>query len=97
VTALRLRDRPVTRTASTRLTGGPRKTRASSSRVRSQDALTRDEYEHQPDERAFVNWLLDEHPELRQIHLHSRRTVRGGLTLLQRSSPLARPAGAAPS
>jgi predicted O-methyltransferase YrrM len=49
-------------------------------------------YEHQPDERAFVNWLLDAHPEYSQIHLHSARTVRHGVTLLQRSAPLERPA-----
>jgi predicted O-methyltransferase YrrM len=53
---------------------------------------TGDEYEHQPDERAFVNWLLDIHPEFAQIHLHSLRTFRHGLTLLQRSAPLPRPA-----
>lgn len=50
-----------------------------------------DEYEHQPDERAFVNWILDEHPELAQVHLHSRRTVRCGITLVQRRAALPRP------
>jgi predicted O-methyltransferase YrrM len=50
-----------------------------------------DGYEHRPDERAFVNWVLDAHPEFAQIHLHSRRTVRCGITLLQRSAPLPRP------
>lgn len=53
-----------------------------------------DEYEPQPEERAFVNWLLEQHPEYAQIHLHSRRTPRHGLTLLQRSAPLPRPPGA---
>jgi predicted O-methyltransferase YrrM len=53
-----------------------------------------DAWEHQPDERAFVNWLLETHPEFAQIHLHSSRTVRSGLTLLQRSAPLPRPVGA---
>jgi predicted O-methyltransferase YrrM len=52
-----------------------------------------DEYEGQPDERAFANWLLEEHPEFSQVHLHSRRTIRCGITLVQRSAPLARPAG----
>jgi predicted O-methyltransferase YrrM len=52
-----------------------------------------DEYEHQPDERALVNWLLETHPELSQIHVHSRHAFRHGLTLLQRSTPLRRPEG----
>ncbi len=51
-----------------------------------------DEFEHQPDERAFVNWLQQEHPDFAQIHLHSRRVFRHGMTLLQRSAPLPRPA-----
>jgi predicted O-methyltransferase YrrM len=50
-----------------------------------------DEYEHQPDEREFVNWIRDTYPEFAQLHLHSRRTIRCGLTLLQRSAPLPRP------
>lgn len=50
-----------------------------------------DEREVVPDERAFVNWLLDEHPEFSQVHLHARRTVRCGITVLQRSAPLPRP------
>ncbi|HKP92116.1 MAG TPA: class I SAM-dependent methyltransferase [Thermoleophilaceae bacterium] len=55
-----------------------------------------DSYEHQPGERAFVNWVLDEHPEFAQIHLHTDRTPRAGLTLLQRSGPLPRPAASPP-
>jgi predicted O-methyltransferase YrrM len=50
-----------------------------------------DEFEHQPGERAFVNRLLERHPEFAQVHLHSRRTIRAGLTVLQRSAPLRRP------
>jgi predicted O-methyltransferase YrrM len=50
-----------------------------------------DEFEHQPGERAFVNWLLERHPEFVQIHLHSRHTQRHGMTLVQRSAPLPRP------
>jgi predicted O-methyltransferase YrrM len=53
-----------------------------------------DEREVMPGERAFLNWLLEEHPELSQVHFHSRRTVRCGVTLLQRSAPLPRPPGA---
>jgi predicted O-methyltransferase YrrM len=50
-----------------------------------------DAREVMPDERAFVNWLLDEHPTFSQIHFHSQRTRRYGITLLQRSAPLPRP------
>ena len=50
-----------------------------------------DEREVMPDERAFVNWVLAHHPGFSQIHLHSRRTRRYGLTLLQQSAPLPRP------
>jgi predicted O-methyltransferase YrrM len=51
-------------------------------------------FEHQPGERAFVNWLLQVHPEFAQLHLHTHRTPRQGITLLQRSGPLPRPDGA---
>lgn len=51
--------------------------------------LTEDEFEHQPGERATVNWLRDEHPEFAQINLHTLRVARWGLTLLQRSERLA--------
>lgn len=44
-----------------------------------------------PGERAFVNWLLERHPGFSQIHFHSLHTLRCGITLLQRSGPLARP------
>jgi predicted O-methyltransferase YrrM len=50
-----------------------------------------DEREVMPDERAFCNWLLDEHPEFSQVHFHSRQTLRCGITVLQRSAPLPRP------
>jgi predicted O-methyltransferase YrrM len=59
----------------------------------SSEGWMEDEREVLPGERAFVNWLLDQHAEFSQIHLHSRRTVRCGITLLQRSAPLARPNG----
>ena len=55
------------------------------------DRWVGDEYEHQPEERAFANWLLERHPEFSQVHVHSGRAFRHGLTLLQRSAPLARP------
>jgi predicted O-methyltransferase YrrM len=50
-----------------------------------------DEREVMPGERAFLNWVLEEHPEFSQVHFHSSRTVRCGITLLQRSAPLPRP------
>jgi predicted O-methyltransferase YrrM len=50
-----------------------------------------DWFEHQPDERAFVNWLLESYAEFSQIHLHSHRVFRHGMTLLQRTAALPRP------
>lgn len=50
-----------------------------------------DEYEVMSGERAFANWLLDEHEGFSQVHLHSRRVARCGMTLLQRRTPLPRP------
>lgn len=50
-----------------------------------------DQYEGQPGERAFVNWVLEEQSGSAQLHLHSRRTIRNGITLLQRSAPLPPP------
>ncbi|MFL5780898.1 MAG: O-methyltransferase [Thermoleophilaceae bacterium] len=55
-----------------------------------------DAYEPQPAERAFVNWLRDAHPDFAQIHLHTHRWPRAGITLLQRSEPLPRPAASPP-
>ena len=55
-----------------------------------------DAYEPQPDERAFVNWLREQHPEFAQIHLHTHRRPRHGMTLLQRSEALPRPDRLAP-
>ncbi|MFL5883515.1 MAG: class I SAM-dependent methyltransferase [Thermoleophilaceae bacterium] len=58
--------------------------------IQSPQGWVGDEYEGQPGDREFVNWVLEQHPEFSQLHLHSRRTVRCGITLLQRSAPLAR-------
>lgn len=41
---------------------------------------------HQPGEREFVEWIRAEFPEFQAIHLHSDRTLRHGLTLLQKTS-----------
>ena len=49
-----------------------------------------DEREVLPDERGFVNWILEAHPEFSEIHFHSLRTMRLGLTLMQRAAPLPR-------
>ena len=48
-----------------------------------------DLYEHRRDEREFVNWVLEHRPDYAQVHLHSRYTLRHGLTLLQRRGKLA--------
>jgi len=55
------------------------------------DGWVDDAWEVAPGERAFVNWVLEKHPGFSQLHLHSRRTLRCGITLLQRSGPLPRP------
>jgi predicted O-methyltransferase YrrM len=57
--------------------------------------LSADEFVNEPDEREFVNWLRDVHPEFAQIHLHSTRVIRHGLTILQRSQRLTTPADTA--
>ena len=61
--------------------------------LRTTEGWVGDEYEGRPGERAFVNWLLAEHPGYAQLHLHSDRTVRCGITLVQRSAALARADG----
>lgn len=39
---------------------------------------------HCPGEVEFVNWIKDIYPEFQQIHFHSSRQVRHGITLLQK-------------
>ena len=58
--------------------------------VQSQEGWVDGHYEGQPGDREFVNWVLESHPDFSQVHLHSVRTVRCGMTLLQRSAPLPR-------
>jgi hypothetical protein len=41
-------------------------------------------YVHQPEERVFVNYLKFAYPAYQQIHLHSTRVGRMGLTILQK-------------
>ena len=45
-------------------------------------------YAHCPDEIDFVNWLRKEYPEWQQIHFHSSRKIRHGITLLQKYTKL---------
>jgi predicted O-methyltransferase YrrM len=63
---------------------------------RPQGWLSADEYAPWDEERRFVNWLRETHPELSQLHLHSGRALRHGLTLLQASGRLATAPAAAP-
>jgi predicted O-methyltransferase YrrM len=48
------------------------------------------EVEFQPckGEREFVNWVLANCPGFSEIHLHSKRTLRNGMTLIQKNGPL---------
>ncbi|MGI8604617.1 MAG: O-methyltransferase [Verrucomicrobiales bacterium] len=50
--------------------------------------LSKDLYQAQIDERHFVNWIMDDHPEFAQIHFHTTDVLRHGLTLLQRHQRL---------
>jgi predicted O-methyltransferase YrrM len=47
-----------------------------------------EQYQPAVTERLFVNALLRNHPEFSQIHLHSAYTLRNGITLLQKGTPL---------
>ena len=51
-------------------------------------ANAKGEWIHCPDEIRFVNWLADEFPQWHQIHLHSSRSVRHGITILQKFEKL---------
>jgi predicted O-methyltransferase YrrM len=53
--------------------------------------VSEEEYAHQPDEREFVNWVREAHPRFAQVNLHTRRALRHGMTVLQRSSALTVP------
>ena len=52
------------------------------------DWLSTGDFAHRPDEREFVNWIRETRPDFSQLHLHSRATLRHGLTLLQAGGPL---------
>jgi predicted O-methyltransferase YrrM len=47
-----------------------------------------DLFAHQPGERAFIDWIVAEHPEFSAINFHSTRTLRHGFSLLQRRRSL---------
>lgn len=42
------------------------------------------EWIHCPDELDFVNWIMTDYPDFQQIHFHSTKQVRHGITLLQK-------------
>ena len=46
------------------------------------------EFAHQPDERMFVDWIVDDASEFVAIHCHSQAVIRHGLTILQRRQSL---------
>ena len=50
--------------------------------------LNNDEYQHQLDERIFINWVLATSPAFSAVHFHSTNVLRHGLTILQRGAKL---------
>ena len=46
-------------------------------------------YVHQPDERAFVDWIVTQHPGFYALHFHTTRTLRHEFSLPQRKHALA--------
>jgi len=53
-----------------------------------EDWLNADEFQPAKEERKFVNWILDAHPEFSVINLNTLNTIRNGITLLQRTRKL---------
>jgi predicted O-methyltransferase YrrM len=45
-------------------------------------------YLHRRDERVFLNWILETYPHFQAVHLHSTRTLRHGMSILQRKGRL---------
>ena len=45
-------------------------------------------YAHQPDERAFIDWIVTQHPGFCALHFHTTRTLRHGFSLLQQKRAL---------
>jgi predicted O-methyltransferase YrrM len=52
------------------------------------DWINSDEFQHQKDERQFVNWIIKDYP-FHALHFHTLRCIRHGTTLLARTAPLA--------
>lgn len=50
--------------------------------------ITPDLCAHQPEEREFVDWILNMHPQFGAIHFHSTNTLRHGFSLIQRQCRL---------
>ena len=50
--------------------------------------LSPTEFQPCKEEREFVNWVLANCPGFSEIHLHSKRTLRNGMTLIQKGGPL---------
>jgi predicted O-methyltransferase YrrM len=50
--------------------------------------ITNNLYAHQPEERAFVNWIVSHQSHFGAIHFHSINTLRHGFSLLQLQLPL---------
>jgi predicted O-methyltransferase YrrM len=55
---------------------------------RPQDWLNENEFQHQKEEREFVNWIGATFPDFQIIHFHSKDCLRHGTTLLQRKRTL---------
>jgi len=53
--------------------------------------LSPEEFAHQPGERRFMNWIRETYPDFAQLHLHTVRTPRHGISVLQRTAPLPLP------
>lgn len=50
--------------------------------------ISQSEFQPCKGEREFVNWVLTNCPGFNEIHLHSKRTLRNGMTLIQKSCAL---------
>jgi predicted O-methyltransferase YrrM len=57
-------------------------------RKHSEGWLNSEEFQHQKEEREFVNWIAENYPEFQLIHFHSSNCIRHGITLMQRQRKL---------
>jgi len=51
------------------------------------DWINPDEFQHERDEREFVNWIITDYP-FHALHFHTLRCIRHGMTLLARKNIL---------